>query len=248
MTLTVTRISDGFWYWRTTHPDCGPDGWPNGTDAAVGSAFVEDERGITLIDPQVPIDEVNRDRFWKALDRDLARHPDGSLAILLTCPWHERSASDLVERYRDRTRVTVWAPIGSALYADVHVTDPFLDDKTLPGGVIPYTLEYPGGKDNDETIYVIPSHGAVVFGDSVIGRNAGVEAHGLAAPSVESIVGDSGIPHEVIHEWQRTTLRPTLERILAIHAPTIAIPTHGEPVLADASASLATLIASLPTG
>ncbi|NBQ62118.1 MAG: hypothetical protein EBU40_07550, partial [Proteobacteria bacterium] len=145
-------------------------------------------------------------------------------------------------------RVTVWAPIGSALYADVHVTDPFLDGKTLPGGVVPYTLEYPGGKENDETIYVIPSHGAVIFGDAVIGRNAGTEAHGLAVPSVESIVGDSGIPHDVIHEWQRNTLRPTLERILATHAPTIAIPTHGEPVLADASASLATLIASLPTG
>ena len=248
MTLTVTRIADRFWYWRATHPDCGPDGWPNGTGPVVGSVFVEDEGGITLLDPQVPIDHANRDRFWKALDRDLARYPEGGLAILLTGPWHERSASDLLERYRDRTRVTVWAPIGSALYADVHVTNPFLDGKILPGGVIPHTLEYPGGNDNDETIYVIPSHGAVVFGDAVIGRRDGTEAPGLAAPSVESVVGNSGIPHSVIHEWQRTTLRPTLERILATHAPKIAIPAHGEPVLANASASLATLITSLPTG
>ncbi|MCX5986795.1 MAG: hypothetical protein NTX54_09895 [Chloroflexi bacterium] len=248
MTLTVTRIADGFWYWRATHPDCGPAGWPNGTRAVVGSVFVEDAGGITLIDPQVPVDAANRERFWMALDRDVARHPEGGLAILLTCPWHERSASDLLARYRDRTRMTIWAPLGSALYADVHVTNPFLDGRTLPGGVIPYTLADPGGKDNDETVYVIPAHGAVVFGDAVIGRNAGTEAPGLAAPSVESVVGDSGIPHAVIHEWQRTTLRPTLERILATQTPTIAIPTHGEPVLADASASLAVLIASLPTG
>lgn len=248
MTLAVTRIADGFWYWRAVHPDCGPDGWPNGTGAVVGSVFVEDDGGITLIDPQVPVDDTNRNRFWQALDRDLARHPEGGLAILLTCPSHERSASDLVERYRDRTSVTIWAPIGSSMHADVHVTNPFLDGRMLPSGIIPYTLEYPGGKENNETVYVIPSHSAVVFGHSVIGRNAGTEAPALAAPSVTSIVGGSNISHAVIHEWQRTTLRSALERIVATHAPTIAIPTHGEPALADAPASLAVLITSLSTG
>jgi hypothetical protein len=58
---------------------------------------------VCLIDPLLPPEDP--DRFWAALDRDVAR-AGGDVHVLLTVFWHGRSAAEMVARYGAR----LWAP------------------------------------------------------------------------------------------------------------------------------------------
>ncbi len=59
--------------------------------------YVEDAEAIVLIDPLVPGDEDDARRFWDALDRDVERL-GLPICVLLTSPWHERSAAAVEAR------------------------------------------------------------------------------------------------------------------------------------------------------
>jgi len=90
--MRVDEIAPGLWRWTAPHPDWKPgDDW----EQEVGCVYYEAAAATVLIDPLVP---PERDRFFEALDRDVERR-GLPLAVLLTVPWHERSAAELVERY-----------------------------------------------------------------------------------------------------------------------------------------------------
>jgi glyoxylase-like metal-dependent hydrolase (beta-lactamase superfamily II) len=82
----------GLWRWTAPHPD-----WKEGADweREVGCVYYEAPDATVLIDPLVP---PERERFFEALDRDVARR-GLPVAILLTCAWHARSSDELDERY-----------------------------------------------------------------------------------------------------------------------------------------------------
>ena len=90
--MNVAELAPGLWRWTAPHPD-----WKAGDDWAqeVGCVYYEAPGATVLIDPLVP---PERDRFLEALDRDVERS-GLPVAVLLTVPWHERSAAELVERY-----------------------------------------------------------------------------------------------------------------------------------------------------
>lgn len=90
--MTVAEIASGLWRWTAPHPE-----WQDGDDweRDVGCVYYEAPGATVLIDPLVP---PERDRFFEALDRDVERR-GLPVAVLLTVPWHERSAAELVERY-----------------------------------------------------------------------------------------------------------------------------------------------------
>ena len=90
--MTVQELAPGLWRWTAPHPD-----WKQGDDwePEVGCVYYEAAAATVLIDPLVP---PERERFFEALDRDIERR-GLPLVVLLTCPWHERSATELTERY-----------------------------------------------------------------------------------------------------------------------------------------------------
>ena len=90
--MNVAELASGLWRWTAPHPD-----WKDGVDweQEVGCVYYEAADATVLIDPLVP---PERDRFFEALDRDVERR-GLPVAVLLTVPWHERSAAELVERY-----------------------------------------------------------------------------------------------------------------------------------------------------
>ena len=90
--MNVLELAPGLWRWTAPHPD-----WKVGDDWAqeVGCVYYEAPGATVLIDPLVP---PERDRFFEALDRDVERR-GLPVAVLLTVPWHERSAAELMERY-----------------------------------------------------------------------------------------------------------------------------------------------------
>ncbi len=92
--MTVEELAPGLWRWTAPHPD-----WKEGDDweREVGCLYYEAPEATVLIDPLVPA-SPERERFLEALDRDVERR-GLSVAILLTCEWHARSADELAERY-----------------------------------------------------------------------------------------------------------------------------------------------------
>ena len=135
--MNVSELAPGFWRWTAPHPD-----WKEGADweQDVGCVYYEAADATVLIDPLVP---PERERFFEALDRDVERR-GLPVVILLTCPWHERSAAELTERYG----------AGDAPPAGV---EPFL--------VLP---------EIEETLWWLPEPRTLVAGDVLLGAPDGV--------------------------------------------------------------------------
>lgn len=92
--MEVQRLEDGLWRWTARHPTL--DDPTLGSE--VGCVYAETDEATVLIDPLVPADQDDRERFFEALDRDVERL-ERPVAILLTCSWHARSAAELRGRY-----------------------------------------------------------------------------------------------------------------------------------------------------
>jgi hypothetical protein len=83
--VEVEELAPGLWRWTSGDEPAG--------------LYVETAGGVWLIDPLVPPEE--RDRFLRALDRDVERI-GGTLVVLLTEPSRPRSADELLVRYDGR--------------------------------------------------------------------------------------------------------------------------------------------------
>ena len=244
--LVVTKLADQFWFWQAINPDTPPVGWPNGSGALVGSVFLEVEDGIVLIDPQVPPDGQERDRFWSALDRDVARHPHGWLAVLLTFPGHDRSTREIVARYESTVTTSIWIPAGTASWSEIGHTHVFGRETTLPGGVVPVLFDFPGGYPDGEGAFYIPAHRAFVLGDIVVGREWG-DPHGpgLRLPPDSTYIGEDEASRAAVRAWFGTTLRHALADVQSRHDPRTILVTHGEPLIGTGDAALSELLIEL---
>jgi glyoxylase-like metal-dependent hydrolase (beta-lactamase superfamily II) len=95
--MRVQEIATGLWRWTGLHPAWTPaDGGPEGWEQEVGCVFYEAPDAIVLVDPLVPMED--RDRFFRALDRDVERLAR-PVSVLLTVADHRRSSAELAERY-----------------------------------------------------------------------------------------------------------------------------------------------------
>ena len=140
--MDVHELRPGLWRWTSRHPDWEPD---EGLPRDVGSVYYQTPDAVTLVDPLVP--EADEDRFWRGLDEDVERG-GRPVTILLTVPWHERSAARIAERY------------GGAIAPEP------------PPGIEAIRIQGAGGEP--ETIFWLPEPGALVVGDIVVGAGAGM--------------------------------------------------------------------------
>jgi glyoxylase-like metal-dependent hydrolase (beta-lactamase superfamily II) len=149
--MDVEEIAPGLWRWTAPHPDWTPEqGGPDGWESEVGCVYYEAPEAVVLIDPLVPAKDEHRERFWRALERDVeaAGRP---VAALVTVQWHERSANEVADRFGK----AVWRR-GSR--------------EALPDGV--EAVDVPRV---DEVVFWLPEHQAVVAGDVLLGTDgAGV--------------------------------------------------------------------------
>ena len=196
------------------HPDWTPaEGGPNGWEQEVGCVYYEADDAVVLIDPLVPPED--EEHFWAALDRDVER-AGVPVHILLTVFWHGRTSQAIADRYG----AEIWAH-EKALQVErreVEPTKTFAFGEPLPGGVEPRdAVRY------DESIMWIPAHRALVFGDVVLGSPLRL--------CPESWLGQS------THADLKDALRPLLERPVEL-----VLPSHGEPVVENASDALAAIL------
>lgn len=168
--MQVDRIQDGLWRWTARYPGEADVG-------EVSCTYVEAPDAIVLVDPLVPpAGSEERERFWRALDRDVERL-GVPLAVVLTVPWHDRSTREVAARYGARV-------VGHAsTRPERPVTDRVVAGDPLPGGLAAIELPaYPG-----ELLVHVPHHRALVVGDALRGLGDGglalAPARGLDEPA-----------------------------------------------------------------
>ena len=211
--MDVRELAPGLWRWTALHP-----GWSPGDDweQEVGCVYLETATSVLLIDPLVPGELAARETFLQRLDADVERHGK-PVSILLTVPWHERSAPELAERYG----AEVWANERAVGEID-SVTNPFAPAEVLPGGLIGIDAQRAG-----ETLLWLPEQHALVSGDVLLGD------------------GDGGLrlcPESWLDGITLVELRLALAGLLDLPVELVLV-SHGEPVLADGGVALARALA-----
>jgi glyoxylase-like metal-dependent hydrolase (beta-lactamase superfamily II) len=191
----VRELRPGLWWWTKVHPE-----WTAEDDAAgrewgpeVSSYAVDDGERLLLIDPTTPPEPI----------LDLAR--DRAPVIVLTCPWHERNAPQLVEELG----AAVYAPPpddgGKGIRMPAHLFE--------AGDHLPFGVEaFPGREPPYDVLLWVESHGAVAIGDTMIDRGQGIE------------IVDSWLAEGVT----RAQVVEGLQPLLALPVQFV-LPTHGEP-------------------
>jgi len=200
--MKVSKIRDGLWRWEVPHPA--------GRGRAVASVYAEFDEAVVLIDPLVPADPAEQERFLRALDRDVWRLARPVL-VLVGSVDHGRSADAVAERYRAagrESRVVGDAAIRDRVSCVLHAT---FEEITLPAGL--HALPIPGMSPG-ERAFVLDPWRTAVFADAVIGAGEGRV--------------------RVLHE---RVFRPAI-RGIALARPEILLTSHGEPVLSGGTAAL----------
>ncbi|HEY7017676.1 MAG TPA: hypothetical protein VH297_04340 [Gaiellaceae bacterium] len=203
--MEIQQIAPHLWWWTAPHPDWGSDDFVDGKgwerDVSCYALVAQDE--LVLFDPLVPAGD--EERFWSALDDDVAHH--GPPSILVTVFWHARSSLEILGRYKG---ATVWAhdPSAGQVAERVAVSRTFSDGDVLPGGVEAIGLHHMA-----ESAYWLPTHRALVVGDSVLGYEDRVEL----APADWLREGETV-------EEQRASVERALEK-----EPERLLLTHGGP-------------------
>lgn len=153
--MEVAELAPGLWRWTARHPE-----WSEGEDwpPEVGCVYWEAPDAVCLVDPLVPVEPAERERFWKHLDADVER-AGAPVAVLLTISFHARSAAEIAARYG----AAVWAWHEEAHPPEVSADRRYAAGDELPGGFVAY------GTGRKEGILWLPARKALVAGDVLLG-------------------------------------------------------------------------------
>lgn len=218
-----TAIGEGLWRWSSRHPQWHPGEF--GAEVVCFAARAPD--ALLLIDPLLPEDPS---AVLALLDTEVAAA--GSVAILITIPYHVRSAEPLWERYRSDQPVSLHGhpAVLKRLSASARAFRPIEPGAELPGGASAYAI---GRPRRYEYPLHLPGHDAVVFGDAVVGVDDRLR------------VWSNRRMDEDVLRFYRERFNPTLEPLVAIGAERMLM-THGPSVLESGTEALRAALAAPP--
>lgn len=230
--LEVTRVRDGLWRWTAPHPEWTPEkGGPGGWGRTVGCVYHEGPDALVLVDPLVPpAGTSDEERFWKALDGDVARL-GLPVAILLANRYHLRSAREVADRYRSGRETTVLAPEDAREHVGDAATRWFRAGELLPGGVEAHSA---AALTPDETLFWIPAHRALVAADALLGAGDG---------EIRVAPGSWAAPGDEAHSRYEREFRDQLRVLLDLPIEIVLV-AHGEPILSGGREALARALES----
>ena len=171
----MKEIQKGLWHWTAHHPE-----WESKAEwePDVSSYAVDDGQYLLLLDPLDVPDELI----------ELASNRKS--AIVLSAPWHERSAQKLVEQLH----IPVYTPLPDTAEDLIRMFDVtaeqagngapdlvwLLREKKgeahiyEAGDSLPFGIEaYPGHRRNDTMLW-IPGHKAILSGDTIVDFGEGI--------------------------------------------------------------------------
>ena len=208
----MERLTEGLWRWTARHPE-----WHPGDFGAEVASFAAQAGDTTLlIDPLLPAD---RSSALAVIDETVTQR----LAILITNPYHVRSAEELWQRYRDDAETTIHGhPAAAKRLEDRSAFREIEPGAPLPGGVTAHAI---GKPRRHETPLHLPSHSALVFGDAV------AEVDG------QLVVWTSDKVDAKVERFYRERFNPTLEPLLELDFESVLV-THGQPLLSGGKRAL----------
>jgi hypothetical protein len=207
------QLADGLWRWTARHPRWHPGEFGR----EVASYALRDGDLLVLVDPL-----VTEDGAGSVLDL-LDALAGAEVAIVVTIPYHARSAEPLAERYG----ATVHGhPATARRFAD----PARLSDGPPPGGV---TFHAIGRPRRYERPVHLSSHRALAFGDAI------VEVGGELRMWCQEPLDERRLA------WYRDVFAPTVRPLLDLDVERVLV-THGEPILHGGGAALAAALERPP--
>lgn len=201
------EIAPGLWSWARRHPDWHPGAFGSEVVGFLARAGEE----TLLVDPLLDGPE---DPAWEAIDSQLG---DG-LRVLVSIPYHVRSAEAVRDRYGDQVPVSIHGHHGCAKkLRSTEAFEPF-EPPTAPGELPADVTAHRIGKPvRFETPLHLPSHDALVFGDAIAGTEDG--------PRIWSGERVNAKVHRFYAERFVPSVEPLLEldfdRLLMTHGPSV---------------------------
>ena len=198
------EIAPGLWSWARRHPE-----WHPGDFGAEVVAFIADAGDESLaIDPLMTGED---DPAWELLDSTGA----GPIRVLITIPYHVRSAEAIRDRLGTGREVTIHGhPACAKRLGSEEDFTAFKAGEELPAGVTAHAI---GKPRRFETPLLVPSHDALVFADAVVGTDEGPRV--WSADPIDERV------RRFYAERFNPTLEPLFEldfdRLLFTHGPSI---------------------------
>jgi hypothetical protein len=213
MTHVPQSVDTGIWRWTARHPEWHPGEF----GAEVASFAVAAGDTTLLVDPLLPGGPGDAETI-AALD-DLA---GDDVAIVVSIPYHVRSAEPLADRYG----ATILGH--PALHKRLASTERFRavapGEDGLPGGVVFHQI---GKPKRFEMPVWIPAARALVFGDAVVETE-----------------GELRVWHDK-PDFVRDKLNPTLAPLVELEPERVLV-THGEPILSGGASALARALERAP--
>jgi hypothetical protein len=212
-----TELADGLWRWTAQHREWHPGDW----GSRVASFALDAGDATLLIDPLLPEDDA-------AVLAQLDAMAGMPVAILITVPYHTRSAEPLRARY------------GATIHGHRAVTKRLRDTTGFsaiePGAELPGGARaFPIGKPRRHEMPIhLPSHRALALGDAIVTTPQG-ELRMWADERVDAARA----------RWYRDVFAPTAAPLLELDVERILV-THGEPILHDGHAALAGALDAAP--
>ena len=224
----MDELATGIHRWTAAHPEWRPRA------EEVGSYALVANEALLLVDPLLPADADDRSAPLLAqLDRMAAAAV--RVEVLVTIPYHTRSAEALYERFAAERPTRLWghAHVRKRLRAgtplEVVPMEASGSVADIAGGAAEaYTIGRP--RRSEHPMYV-PSLRAVVFGDAVVGAHGGLRFWNMSSGTGE--------------DWYREVFAPTLAPLAERPIDHVLV-THGPPVIGDGQRQLALCLASPP--
>jgi glyoxylase-like metal-dependent hydrolase (beta-lactamase superfamily II) len=215
-------LADGLWRWTARHPEWHP---PTEFGREVASYALRDGADTILIDPLVPsLDD--------ALLAELDAIVTGRLRILITIPYHVRSAEQLARRYAGGGHAPgIWGhPAVAKRLADPGLLHPIAPESPPPGGIRAFAI---GSPRRQELPLYLPARRALAFGDAIVSADGGLRVW------IQSPLTDKRL------RWYRERFLPTLQPLRTLDVAEVLV-AHGQPVLRDGGRALARALDSDP--
>lgn len=207
----MQEITAGIWCWQRRPPRLRPG------EFGVRTCYAVTVNGQTLlIDPLVEGDD---DPALAALD-NLA---SGQVRILISKPFHTRSAEPLWRRYR-RAKARIYGhPEVATRLSDTSGFEAVTGHTDVGGAARFHSI---GSPPRSEQPIEIPARHALVFGDAVVETGEG-----------ELRVWDDPLNSERRRRRWHERYLPTLELLASLEIEHVLV-THGQAVLVDGAAAL----------
>lgn len=224
MVTAPVELAPTLWRWTARHPEWHPGEF----GAEVGGYALRAGDDALLVDPLLPEHAGERDAVEALIDRlcDAQR-----LAILITIPYHARSAEPIWRRVRGRLATTIRGhPATAKRLRSRKAFTPFVAGEEMPGGAVAFEI---GRPRRFELPVHLPSHAALAFGDAIVGT-----AGGLRMWAQRPL--DDG--HR---RFYAERFAPTLEPLLELAVERVLV-THGPPMLKGGAAALGAAVHGEP--